>query len=92
MEWDEQEQDWYLSIVDIIKILTAQFTYDDARKCWSVLKTRLKKEGRELTTICSQLKMRSADGKLYKTDGTNTRSKYKEQICNNVNDRGVMAD
>ena len=42
------------------------------RKYWSVLKTRLKKEGSELTTNCSQLKMRSADGKMYLTDVADT--------------------
>ena len=71
-EWDEQEQDWYVSIVDVIEILTEQPTHDGARKYWSVMKTRLKKEGNELTTICSQLKMQSADGKFYKTDVANT--------------------
>ena len=72
-EWNEQEQDWYLSIVDVIGILTEQSTHDGARKYWSVLKTRLKKEGNELTTICSQLKMKSADGKYYKTDVANSK-------------------
>ena len=72
-EWDEEEQDWYLSIVDVIEILTNQPNHDGARKYWSVLKTRLKKEGNELTTICSQLKMKSADGKFYKTDAANTK-------------------
>ena len=73
MEWNEQEQDWYVSIVDVVEILTMQPTHDGARKYWSVLKTRLKKEGNELTTVCSQLKMRSADGKSYKTDVANTK-------------------
>ena len=72
-EWNEHEQDWYLSIVDVVEILTEQPTHDGARKYWSVLKTRLKKEGNELTTICSQLKMQAADGKFYKTDVANTK-------------------
>ena len=72
-EWNEDEQDWYLSIVDVVEILTEQPTHDGARKYWSVLKTRLKKEGNELTTICSQLKMQAADGKFYKTDVANTK-------------------
>ena len=63
-EWNEEEQDWYLSIVDVIGVLTDQPTHDGARKYWSVLKSRLKKEGNELTTICSQLKMQSTDGKF----------------------------
>ena len=72
-EWNEQEQDWYLSIVDVIAVLTEQPSHDGARKYRSVLKTRLKKEGNELTTICSQLKMQSADGKFYKTDAANSK-------------------
>jgi len=72
-EWNEEEQDWYLSIVDVIEILTEQPTHDGARKYWSVMKTRLKKEGNELTTVCSQLKMQAADGKFYKTDVANTK-------------------
>jgi len=73
MEWSEEEQDWYVSIVDVIEVLTDQPTHDGARKYWSVMKTRMKKEGNELTTICSQLKMKSADGKLYNTDVASTK-------------------
>jgi hypothetical protein len=76
-EWIEEEQDWYLSIVDVIGVLTDQPTHNGARKYWSVMKTRLKKEGNELTTICSQLKMRSADGKLYNTDVANTKGIFR---------------
>jgi hypothetical protein len=72
-EWNAQEQDWYVSIVDVVEILTDQPTHNGARKYWSVLKTRMKKEGNELTTVCSQLKMKSADGKLYNTDVANTK-------------------
>lgn len=57
----------------MIEILTGQPTHDGARKYWSVMKTRLKKEGNELTTVCSQLKMEAADGKFYKTDVANTK-------------------
>jgi len=72
-EWHEEEQDWYVSIVDVIGVLTDQPTHDSARKYWSVMKTRMKKEGNELTTVCSQLKMKSADGKFYNTDVANTK-------------------
>ncbi|MCL2135504.1 MAG: Bro-N domain-containing protein [Candidatus Bathyarchaeota archaeon] len=71
--WDEEKQEWYFSIVDIVSVLTEQPTHDGARKYWSVLKTRLKQEGSELTTICSQLKMQSVDGKFYKTDVADTK-------------------
>ena len=64
--WDNDKEEWYFSVIDILGILTES---DNPRKYWSVLKTRLKKEGNELATICSQLKMKSPkDGKMYKTD------------------------
>ena len=67
--WDSDKEEWYFSIVDVIAVLTDS---PNPRKYWSVLKTRLKKEGSELTTNCSQLKMRSADGKRYNTDVADT--------------------
>ena len=63
--WDEDKETWYFSIVDVVAVLTDS---PNPRKYWSVLKTRLKKEGSQLATNCSQLKMTSADGKKYKTD------------------------
>ena len=66
--WDEEKEEWYFSIVDVVAVLTDQPDQRHAAKYWSVLKTRLKKEGSELTTNCSQLKMRSADNKRYMTD------------------------
>ena len=67
--WEDKEEKWYFSIVDVVAVLTDS---PNPRKYWSVLKTRLKKEGSELTTKCSQLKMRSADGKSYNTDVADT--------------------
>jgi len=67
-EWDEQNEKWWFSVVDVIEILTEQPTHDSARKYWSVMKTRMKKEGAEPTTICSQLKMKAYDGKMRLTD------------------------
>jgi hypothetical protein len=67
--WDPDKEIWFFSIVDIISVLTES---TNPRKYWSVLKTRLKKEGSELATNCSQLKMKSADGKFYLTDVANT--------------------
>ena len=69
VEWDENQEKWYFSIVDVISILTQS---PNPRKYWSVLKTRLKSEGSELTTNCSQLKMKAADGKMYLTDVADT--------------------
>jgi hypothetical protein len=63
--WDEAQEKWYISIIDVVEILTES---PNARKYWSVLKTRLKAEGSQLATNCSQLKMQSSDGKFYKTD------------------------
>lgn len=70
--WDAEKEEWYFSIVDVVAVLTDQPDQRHAAKYWSVLKTRLKKEGSELTTRCSQLKMRSADGKRYNTDVADT--------------------
>lgn len=67
--WDEETEEWYFSIVDVVGVLTDS---PNPRKYWSVLKTRLKKEGSQLTTVCSQLKMPSADGKSYLTDVAST--------------------
>ena len=63
--WDEERSSWWFSIVDICGAITDS---PNPRKYWSVLKTRLKKSGNELTTRCSQLKMTAADGKRYATD------------------------
>ena len=63
--WDIEREEWYFSIVDIVGVLTES---ENPRKYWSVLKTRLKKEGNELATICSQLKMKATDGKMRSTD------------------------
>lgn len=63
--YNEEKEKWFFSVVDIIAVLTES---PEPRKYWSVLKTRLKKEGSELTTICSQLKMKASDGKFYNTD------------------------
>ena len=67
--WDDEKEKWYFSIIDTIRILTDS---PEPRKYWSVLKARLKKEGSELTTNCSQLKLKATDGKYYKTDVADT--------------------
>ena len=59
----------FFSIVDVVSVLTDS---PNSRKYWSVLKTRLKAEGSQLATNCSQLKMQSADGKFYLTDVADT--------------------
>lgn len=68
--WNEKEEEWYFSVVDIVSVLTES---PNPRKYWSVLKNRLKVEGSELTTNCSQLKLPASDGKLYRTDVLDTK-------------------
>lgn len=63
--WDEEGNRWLFAVVDVIAVLTES---KNPRKYWSVLKTRLKKQGNQLATNCSQLKIMAADGKRYLTD------------------------
>ena len=67
--WDEQQEKYYFSIVDVIEVLTDS---DRPRKYWSDLKSRLQKEGSELSAKIGQLKLPSADGKNYLTDVADT--------------------
>jgi len=72
--WDNDQEKWFFSIVDVVGILTES---PNSRKYWSVLKTRLKAEGSQLATNCSQLKMLSSDGKYYKTDVADTEQLFR---------------
>jgi hypothetical protein len=63
--WDNEQEKWYISIVDVIAVLTGS---DRPRKYWDDLKRKLQAEGSELSEKIGQLKMQSADGKFYKTD------------------------
>ena len=63
--WDAEQEKWFMSIVDVVSVLTES---PNPRKYWSVLKSRLKVEGSQLATNCSQLKMKASDGKFYLTD------------------------
>lgn len=71
--WNDEEEDWYFSVVDICWILVDSPDYTTARKYWNKLKQRLKSEGSELVTNCHQLKLPSSDGKNYSTDVLNTK-------------------
>lgn len=72
--WDAEQEKWFISIIDVIEVLTNS---SNPRKYWSVLKLRLKKEGSQLATNCSQLKMQSSDGKFYKTDVADTEQLFR---------------
>lgn len=67
--WDENTEEWYFSVVDVVSILTESA---DGRKYWNKLKQRMKEEGNQLVTNCHQLKMIAADGKKRLTDVANT--------------------
>jgi len=68
-QWNEVEQQWYFSVVDVVEILTDS---PDPKDYWYRMKKREKLSGIELSTICRQLKMESSDGKKYSTDCSNT--------------------
>ena len=72
--WDEDQEKWFFSIVDVVGVLTDS---PNSNNYWKVLKNRLKKEGSQLVTNCNQLKMQSADGKFYKTDVADTEQLFR---------------
>ncbi len=66
-KWDEAEEKWYFSVVDIVSVLTDN-DYQKSRNYWKWLKNKLNEEGSELVSNTNQLKMRAYDGKLRDTD------------------------
>ena len=72
--WDEEQEKYFFSVVDVIRVLTDS---ENPRKYWSVLKTRLKQEGSEMATNCSQLKLPASDGKSYLTDVADTEQVFR---------------
>ncbi len=75
--WDDQEEKWYFSIVDVCGVLTNSKDTLTARKYWNKLKQRLKEEGNEMVTNCHQLKLRAADGKMRMTDVADTEQLFR---------------
>ena len=67
--WDDKEEKWYFSIVDVVAVLTDS---ENPQTYWRVLKNRLKKEGNQTVTNCNALKLRAADGKMRLTDVADT--------------------
>ena len=72
--WDADKEKWYLSIIDVIEVLTGS---PRPRKYWNALKTKLQAEGSELSHNLGQLKMQSADGKFYLTDVADTEQLFR---------------
>lgn len=67
MLWNTEKEKFYISVIDIISVLT-ESEYQTARNYWKIVKNRLKKEGNETVTNCNQLKLKSQDGKSRLTD------------------------
>ncbi len=72
--WDNEQEKWYISIVDVIAILTESI---DAAAYWRKLKQRLKEEGNETVTSCHGLKLIAADGKMRMTDVADTEQLFR---------------
>lgn len=75
--WNEENEKWYFSIIDIVSILTEQAEYKKAQSYWTTLKNRLKKEGSEIVTNCDKLKLVAKDGKRYLTDVADTETVFR---------------
>jgi BRO family, N-terminal domain len=75
--WDAAQEKWYLSIVDVVAVLTDQADFQSARNYWKVLKHRLLKEGNETVTNCNQLKLQAEDGKMRMTDVADTEQLFR---------------
>jgi hypothetical protein len=87
-QWDEARQAWYFSVVDVVGLLTNS---PNPSTYWSALETRSRKEGSELATNCSQLKMQSADRKNYLTDFADTAAKPSSQARTPSNPNNMRA-
>ena len=75
--WDDEQEKWYFSIVDVCEVLTDSKDALTARKYWNKLKQRLKEEGNETVTNCHQFKLRAADGKMRLTDVADTEQLFR---------------
>ena len=75
--WDDEQEKWYFSIIDVIGIFTDQQDYQASRIYGKVLKFRLSKEGNQTVTNCNQLKMQAPDGKMRLTDIADTEQLFR---------------
>ena len=66
--WDESQNKWWFSVLDVVGAINAQDDHVKNRNYWKYLKAKLKKEGNELVSVTTQLKLTAADGKKYNTD------------------------
>ena len=79
--WDEEKEEWYFSVVDVIEVLTDS---PRPRKYWSALKTKLNAEGSEVSQNMGQLKLLSEDGKMRLTDVANTKQLFRLIQSNHI--------
>ena len=75
--WDDEQEKWYFSVVDVCGVLTDSKDALTARKYWNKLKQRLKEEGNETVTNCHQLKLLASDGKMRLTDVADTEQLFR---------------
>ena len=75
--WDDENEKWYICIIDVVEILAQSKDYQTARKYWNKLKQRLKAEGNETVTNCHRLKMEASDGKMRLTDVASTEQLFR---------------
>ena len=75
--WDEVEEKWYFSVIDVVGVLTDQRDYQLSRNYWKVLKNRLTKEGNQTVTNCNRLKLIAEDGKMRLTDVADTEQLFR---------------
>ena len=78
--YDEKNEVWYFSVIDILHVLLQNDDYQTSRKYWNKLKERLKKEGSQSVTDCHQLKLPASDGKKYKTDAASPQTLLR-RVC-----------
>src|SRR5574344_2125950 len=83
--WDDEQEKWYFSIVDVVAVLVNSVDYQTARKYWNKLKQRLKEEGNETVTNCHQLKLHATDGKMRLTDVADTEQIFRDRKSTRLN-------
>ncbi|MCQ2259632.1 MAG: Fic family protein [Bacteroidaceae bacterium] len=86
--WNDDVQQWYFSVLDVIGAINEQDDYAKTRNYWKYLKNKLKKEGNELVSATNQLKLRAADGKKYLTDTLDV--KGIEELAKNIHNAKAM--